>query len=210
MGRELLLVISLQLLVASTVPASLPAQAARDTLGFWVVGRDASTRAWASEWMERALRASVDRPQLPILDWKSGLLRMLDVDPPGALEDPRRDGPSVGVEPSAKYPWDMRQEVSLSDMRDILHDLRLGAVVQVVVRRDALSFVSPRDSVYVLYAVAIAEQSIGAHSHALLLTAAHSRVIAHASLQVGTEMLATEIAAIWSDLAAVVRAPRAR
>ena len=209
MHIKLACLVILQLLVASTLPASLPAQAPRDTLGFWVIGRNASTRAWASEWTERALRASVDRPQLPILDWRNGLLRMLDVDPPGALEDPPHDGPSVGVEPSANYPWDMTQEASLHDMRDILHGRRLGVVVQIVVSREELSFERPRDSVYVLFAVAIAEQSIGAHSHELLLTVAHSRDIWDASLQHGAERLAAEIAAIWSDLE-VVRALRGR
>ena len=132
MHRRFAFHVGLQILVATSVPASVLAQATRDTLGFWVVGRDAPTRAWASEWTERALRAAVDRPRRPILDWRSGLRRMLDVDPPGALEALPRGGPSAGIGLSADYPWDMTQEVPLQDMRDILHDLRLGAVVQVV------------------------------------------------------------------------------
>ena len=203
-----LLAICVCVLVSVTRPATSHAQhhAANDTLGFWVIGHDAPTRQWASEWIERAMRSASSRSPVPLLGWRQGLPRFLDVDAPGALSDPppaaRRGGPAESISVTTQYPWDMTREVSVGEMIEILHNARAGVVVQVVVRRFAGESDMAADSVYGLEALAIAEKGLGAASTRVVTLTASSGVVADRTLREASHQLGVRLAAMWVDLMA--------
>jgi hypothetical protein len=208
------LVVVLCALMALAWPEMTQAQRSigDDTLGFWVIGPDAPTRQWASEWIERALRTSATRPVVPILPWQQVLPRLLDVDAPGSLGDPppseRQEGPAARSDLYPHYPWDMTQELSVAGMIERLHDEHMGVVVQVVVRKYSRESSLAADSVYEFEALAIAEKGLGALSGQVVTLTSATRFIAHRSLREASRQLGERLAAAWVDLmsAGLVRA----
>jgi hypothetical protein len=177
-----------------------------DTLAFWVIGRDASTRERASQWIERTMRSTTTRPPVPMLDWQRVLPRLLDVDPPGTIGDTsafeRRSGPAVPAERNVPYPWDMTTELSVAGMIERLHDERMGVVVQVVVSRYSEGSGSASDSVYSLEALAIAEKGLGAVSKRIITLTTSSGSVEDRSLREASRQLGERLAAMWADMKA--------
>jgi hypothetical protein len=206
MRRCVAVICSTLMSLALPVASSAQQRVANDTLGFWVIGRDAPTREWASEWIERTLRRTSTRPTVPALGWKPALLRLLDVDPPDALGDPpnpeRRSGPMAHASAPARYPWDMTREVSVGEMIERLHDERLGIIVQVVVHRYAGASTLAADSVYGLEALAIAEKGLGTTSKRVVILASSSGFVEDRRLQEASRKLGERLTAMWVDLMA--------